>query len=179
MERMIKKRNGAFVSYEKEKVENAIIKAMIETAKGADTELAAKIAKDLFTHPDANSVEQIQDLIEELLAANGRFDVAKTFTLYRSQREKARSSIAHPYKLLSKEFLSKYKHVAPPMTELGEAVFYRTYSRFVPSLNRREYWWETVARAVDYNCSLAYTPVEEAETLFDNVFNLRQFLSGK
>ena len=176
---MIKKRNGAFVSYEKEKVENAIIKAMIETTKGADTELAEKIAKDLFTHSDANSVEQIQDLIEELLAANGRFDVAKTFTLYRSERERARGAASHPYKLLSKDFLSKYKHITPPMTELGEAVFYRTYSRFLQKENRREYWWETVARAVDYNCSLANTSVSEAEELFDNVFNLKQFLSGR
>lgn len=177
---MIKKRNGSWVAYEKDKVENAIIKAMLETKKGVDEKVAAEIAEWIYSHPDANSVEQIQDLVEEGLVDHGRFDVAKTYTVYRNEREKRRKNKnVHPYKLLSKEFLSAYKHVTPPMTELGEAVYYRTYSRILEEENRREYWWETVARAVDYNCSLAPTSKEEAEELFDNIFNLRQFLSGE
>ncbi|SNS20827.1 ribonucleoside-diphosphate reductase alpha chain/ribonucleoside-triphosphate reductase [Anaerovirgula multivorans] len=81
--------------------------------------------------------------------------------------------------LLSDKFLEKYKHIQPPMTELGSFVYYRTYSRWLSSEGRREYWWETVRRAVEYNCSLAPTPVEEAERLYDNIFHLRQFLSGR
>ena len=65
------------------------------------------------------------------------------------------------------------------MGELGSFVYSRTYSRYIPALNRREFWWETVRRAVEYNCSLAPTTREEAEKLYDNVFHLRQFLSGR
>ncbi len=65
------------------------------------------------------------------------------------------------------------------MQQLGSFVYYRTYSRWLPDENRREYWWETVRRAVEYNCSLVPTTREEAEKLFDNIFNLRQFLSGR
>ena len=43
------------------------------------------------------------------------------------------------------------------MGELGSFVYSRTYSRYIPQLNRREFWWETVRRAVEYNCSLAPT----------------------
>ena len=65
------------------------------------------------------------------------------------------------------------------MGELGSFVYSRTYSRYIPALNRREFWWETVRRAVEYNCSLAPTTREEAEKLYDNIFHLRQFLSGR
>ena len=34
-------------------------------------------------------------------------------------------------------------------------------------------------RAVEYNCSLAPTSREEAEKLYDNIYHLRQFLSGR
>ena len=94
--------------------------------------------------------------------------------------------------LLTEEFLSKYPNMPEHMNELGQFVFYRTYSRWLPKQNRRETWKEAVARAVDYNVSISINhfkniktevPVDkikvEAETLFDNVFNLRQFLSGR
>lgn len=81
---------------------------------------------------------------------------------------------------LSNEFLDKYKNIEPPMTALGNFVYYRTYSRFLPELNRREYWWETCRRAVEYNCNLVKNvPQKEAEELFDAMFNLKMFLSGR
>jgi len=78
------------------------------------------------------------------------------------------------------------------MNELARFVFYRTYSRWLPSMGRRETWKETVRRSVEYNVGLAVkhyekigypVPVDElrreAEELFENMFNLRQFLSGR
>nr|WP_204402465.1 ribonucleoside-triphosphate reductase, adenosylcobalamin-dependent [Alkaliphilus hydrothermalis] len=81
--------------------------------------------------------------------------------------------------LLTDEFINKYKHKPSPMKQLGEFVYYRTYSRWVPEEGRREYWWETVRRAVEYNCNLIPTTREEAEALYDNIYNLKQFLSGR
>lgn len=94
--------------------------------------------------------------------------------------------------LLSNNFLFQYPDMPENMNELGQFVFYRTYSRWLPSQNRRETWKEAVARAVDYNVSITLDQFEkndiqppineiikEAELLFDNVFNLRQFLSGR
>ena len=82
-------------------------------------------------------------------------------------------------RILTDEFISRYKHLPSPMKQLGNFVYYRTYSRWLPEQNRREYWWETVRRAVEYNASLVPTTKAEAERLFDNIFNLRQFLSGR
>ena len=80
---------------------------------------------------------------------------------------------------LGKEFLGKYKDFPDHMTELSKFVYYRTYSRWLPKENRRETWKETCARAVEYNTSLATTSKEEAEELFDNMYNLKQFISGR
>lgn len=94
--------------------------------------------------------------------------------------------------LLTEEFLAKYPDMPEHMNELGSFVFYRTYSRWLPIEKRRETWKEAVARAVDYNTSISLkefikndmvAPFDkikaEAEILFDNIFNLRQFLSGR
>ena len=80
---------------------------------------------------------------------------------------------------LSKDFLGKYKDFPDHMTELSKFVYYRTYSRWLTKENRRETWKETCARAVEYNTSLATTSKEEAEELFDNMYNLKQFISGR
>lgn len=81
---------------------------------------------------------------------------------------------------LSEEFINKYKNIEPPMTDLGNFVYYRTYSRFLPELNRREYWYETCRRAVEYNCNIVNgVTTKEAEELYDAMFNLKMFLSGR
>lgn len=89
-------------------------------------------------------------------------------------------------KFLSSEFLSDYaQRPAPFSTDLGLIVFLRTYSRFIPELKRRERWWETVARVIDYSLSLYQGPTTfealkaEAEELYDYVFNLKLFPAGR
>lgn len=81
--------------------------------------------------------------------------------------------------LLKEEFLSKYSDFPQHMDNLAKLVYYRTYSRWLPDEGRRETWKETCTRAVEYNCSLAPTSIYEAQRLFDNMFNLKQFISGR
>lgn len=94
--------------------------------------------------------------------------------------------------LLSQEFLSGYGDRPESMNELATFVFYRTYSRWLQNENRRETWKEAVTRAVTYNIELGKSEkiskgipfdesdlVKEAELLFDNIYNQRQFLSGR
>jgi ribonucleoside-triphosphate reductase (thioredoxin) len=95
-------------------------------------------------------------------------------------------------KLLTDKFIASYPDFPAHMNALGTFVYYRTYSRFLPEKGRRETWRETCRRATEYNVGLAinhtkkigYTPDiakhrKEAEEFFDNMFNLRQFLSGR
>lgn len=81
--------------------------------------------------------------------------------------------------LLREEFLKSYPDFPSHMENLAKLVYYRTYSRWLPEEGRRETWKETCARAVEYNCSLAPTSAYEAQRLFDSMFNLKQFISGR
>jgi ribonucleoside-diphosphate reductase alpha chain/ribonucleoside-triphosphate reductase len=95
-------------------------------------------------------------------------------------------------KLLTDDFIDKYPDFPSHMNALGQFVYYRTYSRFLPEHGRRETWKETCRRATEYNVGLGVKHIEnigyevdtakfrkEAEDFFDNMFNLRQFLSGR
>lgn len=81
--------------------------------------------------------------------------------------------------LLREEFLKSYPDFPSHMENLAKLVYYRTYSRWLPEEGRRETWKEACVRAVEYNCSLAPTSTYEAQRLFDNMFNLKQFISGR
>lgn len=99
-------------------------------------------------------------------------------------------------KFLSADILKRYESLRPPMTELGEFVYIRTYSRWLPEKGRRETWLETVTRTIEYNIGLELDYLkenqpwlnlekvmegmkEEAQELLDNMFHLRQFASGR
>lgn len=179
------KRNNKVVEFEKGKIKNAIMQAMAETVKGIDEELAdeltSKIVGELEFHSSPFTVAIIQDVVESVLMESNRKDAAKRYIIYRYDRDKSRLARqkTDPNRLLSDEFISKYKHIKNPMKQLGDFVYYRTYSRWIPEEKRREFWWETVRRAVEYNTNLVPTTRAEAEKLYDNIFHLRQFLSGR
>lgn len=83
--------------------------------------------------------------------------------------------------LLTNEFIERYSKMDNPFpTSVGEFTYYRTYSFFLDDEKRREMWYETVRRAVEYNCGLVEgTTQAEAELMFDNMYHLRQFTSGR
>lgn len=178
------KRNNTVQYFDQNKIINAITQAMRETVKGVDHNLSANIAqkieKDLKSSRENVTVADIQERVEAELMNSERKDVAKVYILYREQRDKLREISSKNHKLLTDEFISQYKHLPNPFpTQLGQFVYYRTYSRWLSLEKRREYWWETVRRAVEFNCSLVMTSQQEAEALYDNIFHLRQFLAGR
>lgn len=179
----VMKRNGNIVTFETDKIVRAVEKAMRETDLGIDHALSQSIGKAIEEKAGSMhrpmEVEKIQDLVEDLLMDSPRKDAAKKYIIYRNEQSKNREVRTVEHKLLTDDFVSKYKHMDSPMNQLGDFVYYRTYSRWIPEEKRREYWWETVRRAVEYNCSLVPTNRNEAEELFDSIFNLRQFLSGR
>jgi len=177
------KRNGDIVKFEKEKIASAIENAMIETEKGIDSKISNLVADNIekiISERKGNiEVEEIQDLVENELMGSARKDVAKKYIIYRNEKDRTRNLRKVEDRVLTDYFISKYKHKLSPMNQLGNFVYYRTYSRWLPTEKRREYWWETVRRSVEYNANLGPTTQDEAERLFDNIFNLRQFLSGR
>lgn len=178
------KRDGSQVSFNGSKIRIAIENAMQETVQGINHGLAEDIAGVIGNRVDSSermtNVEDIQDMVEDYLMASERKDAAKKYIIYRYERDKTRDARKRrDGRIISEEFVSKFKHRPSPMSQLGNFVYYRTYSRWLPDEMRREYWWETVRRAVEYNCSLIPTSKEEAERLYRNIYDLKQFMSGR
>ena len=86
------KRNGVEVTFNKQKIINAIIKAMKSTDNvEIDIAFATKIAQDIENLDKTLKVEEIQDIVEKKLMASKYKDVAKNYMNYRYLRTMARS----------------------------------------------------------------------------------------
>jgi ribonucleotide reductase alpha subunit len=83
--------------------------------------------------------------------------------------------------ILSESFLSKYKNKQPNwgFNGLGYIVYKRTYARLKDDGNTEE-WWETVARCINGAQKIgAQYSQEEAERIYDYVFNLKCNFAGR
>jgi len=151
----VKKRGGEVVSFDLSKITNAIHKAMSIVNEGSleEAELVAnkvlaelvKIAKKFKDFvPD---VEGIQDIVEKELILSEYVKTAKEYILYREERSKLRQvgiSVPPKVKKLAAESKKYFKN------QLGEFVYYRTYSRWIDEEGRRETWIETVDRYISF-----------------------------
>ena len=94
--------------------------------------------------------------------------------------------------ILSDDFLKQYTDQKSPLSPIGEFVYLRTYARYLEDRKRREKWYETVLRTTEYNIGLGIKFKEknglkvnmeeerkEAEALYDHLFHLRTFTSGR
>lgn len=88
----VEKRNGNVVTFEEDKIENAVIKAMEESDIGVDENLAKEIgekAHEKFKDLEVVNIEKVQDFVEIALMMT-RPEVAKLYILYRNERTRLR-----------------------------------------------------------------------------------------
>ena len=84
------KRNGSKALFDKDKIVNAIEKAMTTTPGGIDSRVSNAIADHIAEMPDTLSVEQIQDIVIEQLKASPFADVAESYSHWRKLRQEIR-----------------------------------------------------------------------------------------
>ncbi len=92
----IRKRDGAIVTFDKNKIGEAIWKAA-QAVGGKDRELAYKLADEVIKLLEKSlkpgeipSVEQVQDLVEKVLVEHGHYRTAKAYITYRKMKEEIR-----------------------------------------------------------------------------------------
>lgn len=175
------KRDGTKEIYNSNKIEKAVEKAVFATYKFmGPVMLSEPFAVSLYVwdvikdSKEPVSIKQLESIIFRKLTDDGYSDAAVNYIEYKTKRDMERSK--HK---LTKDFLDKYPDYPDCMDELAKFVYIRTYSRWLPDKNRRETWKETCARAINGNCSYLPTEDGEPEKLFDNMFNLRQRISGR
>lgn len=151
----VKKRDGAIVPFDFERIVSAIHKAMLASNEGSEMEarmVANKVLADLvriskkFKNfiPD---VEGIQDTVEKELILSEYVNTSKNYILYRQKRSELRIKtirIPEKVKKLASDSKKYFKNA------LGEFIYYRTYSRWIETENRRETWIETVDRYMSF-----------------------------
>lgn len=94
-EKVIVKRDGSLVQFEREKVINAINLASQRTEKGVDEELAIKIADSIEKNLKKKThIEQIEASVEDRLMASSRKDIAREYIGYRRNRQIERSKVS-------------------------------------------------------------------------------------
>ena len=94
----IKKRNGTPVPFDVNKIRNAIHKAneaaQIEAIAPVQFEKLVDEVVESIPAGQVPDVEQVQDLVEEKLIANGFAKTAKAYILYRAEHTKVRKTEA-------------------------------------------------------------------------------------
>jgi ribonucleoside-triphosphate reductase len=98
MERLVRKRDGNIVPYNREKIELAIQKAgkasdsleVLKSSKELAKNVEFILEKEFFRKGSIPSVEEIQDAVEKILIKCGYSDTAKAYILYREKRREAR-----------------------------------------------------------------------------------------
>ena len=101
------KRNGTEVVFEAQKITNAVTKA--NNSVGENSRLTAEqiqkitdsVTETCKSMGHAPAVEEIQDLVERQIMAQGAFDVAKNYITYRYTRSLVRRSNTTDQKILS------------------------------------------------------------------------------
>lgn len=88
------KRTGETVPFDATKIAVAIEKAIIEVEGTGNEAWAVELAREVVGLLDVNDgiwdIEEIQDLVEYVLVAQGFYSVAKAYILYREQRRQLR-----------------------------------------------------------------------------------------
>ncbi len=110
----IRKRNGKVTNFDKNKITNAIHKALMATDQ-EDRDLAEELTNGVldklttqgFSSSHPPSVEDIQDMVESTLIEQGHSEIAKSYILYRHERRKIRDEKMKVLNTDNLDFVSK------------------------------------------------------------------------
>jgi ribonucleoside-diphosphate reductase alpha chain len=93
----VKKRDGRVTQFNKEKITNAIYKALVangqpdrKIAEELTSGVLSKLIQQGFSASSPPSVEDVQDMVESTLIEMGYGEIAKSYILYRHERRKVR-----------------------------------------------------------------------------------------
>lgn len=155
--KQIRNREGEIISFEFEKIVEAIQKAFAVTGEGKDAQaqkVGLAVLKDLLAlnaekkkEAFLPTVELVQDLVENELMRQGFVATAKAYILYRSKRAELRKEVGPVPEKVRKLVAEGKKYFRNP---LAEFVYYRTYARWIEEESRRETWIETINRYMDF-----------------------------
>lgn len=93
----IRKRDGRVAPFDKSKIEHAVLMALQASGSAKGCETAGQIAQEVVERLENDesiaavpSVEEVQDMVEQVLISKGFVRTAKAYILYRAERSRVR-----------------------------------------------------------------------------------------
>jgi ribonucleoside-diphosphate reductase beta chain len=173
----IKKRSGSIVAFDESRITSAIARAYIANDKplfDADLEkLTSQVVRQLEYHCDTVTpkgeecvpeVEQIQDIVERVIAQQGDFEIAKSYILYRQQRNKERSRDIFKKRTNLKPY--EYPQLAEYSDAVRHSYWIHTEFNFVSDIQDFKIHVTDQERNVIKNTMLAIAQIEVAVKTF-------------
>ncbi|MDX1535572.1 MAG: ATP cone domain-containing protein [Candidatus Spechtbacterales bacterium] len=150
----VRKRDGRIVEWDQKKITKAIAKAMKKTGEGnlekdpqAISDKVVKLLAKKYSSKDVLNIEQVQDVVEDALILGEMPETAKEYIVYRRERAKVRDARKDVPEHVQKKAEESKKYF---QNDLGEFIYYRSYSRWIEEEGRRETWVETVDRYMQF-----------------------------
>ncbi|OHB17299.1 MAG: ribonucleoside-triphosphate reductase, partial [Parcubacteria group bacterium RIFCSPHIGHO2_01_FULL_40_30] len=153
MFKQVRKRDGAIVPFDQDRITAAILKAMTAASEGEMKEakkVSDRVLKELlkkYLPKQILGIEQIQDVVEEILILEEYSKTAKAYILYRRERAELREKRREIPSRVKKLVEESKKYFRNPLSEF---IYYRSYSRWIEEEGRRETWIESVQRYVNF-----------------------------
>ncbi len=152
----IVKRDGRIVPFDITRIENAMARCFASiniTPCRPISELARHVVNIVAAQSNGTrpTVEGVQDIVEMVLQAEGEFEAAKHYILYRAEHARKREERPVPEEV-RRAFADSSRYFP---TVIQKFQFFDKYSRFNYDLGRRETWVETIDRTVDFLYELA------------------------
>lgn len=158
--KLTRKRDGVTLqAFDPMKLRNAIHAAWVNGAGDVDNTVIDNVVKTVVhsLQGEVVDVEVVQDAVELALMHHGQFKVAKAYILYRRQRSDLRQM--------------RDKAVDP--TGLSDYIHASKYARYLPDLQRREVYAETVSRVEGMHLSQFPAMTDEIKEAFKLVHDKR------
>lgn len=159
---VITKRDGRRVGFDPAQIQRAVERCFAAVGDSTSTsavEITSKVVNVVAAQYPEPTVENIQDVVEIVLQANGEYAAAKAYILYRAEHARLRSERAVPEDVRA-AFEEADAYFPTPIQQFQ---FYDKYSRYDYDLGRRETWIETVDRAVAYLRELSEDKLPNAD----------------
>jgi ribonucleoside-diphosphate reductase beta chain len=169
--RLVRKRSGAVVDFDRSRIESAIAKAYQASEVFLDivslSDLVDKVLSEVdATYPEGNvpDVESIQNIVEKEIATKGDFEVAKAYILYREERAKERRRDIFKKRMYLKPY--EYPELYEYVSAIRHSYWIHTEFNFVGDVQNFKVNVDEKERNAIKNSMLAIAQIEVAVKTF-------------